>query len=142
MTTETETPITAYQETNGMIYFARMLDKVRKFASGTLREDFHQNIGISLDGRCCQFLRVSYEDLRTRTLEGGTDNEILDWCMANGRDLDENDLHIWNSFVKKLGWNDPVAEVLAKRKRSSSLENRDEIQTMIEYFEYDEGRKI
>lgn len=137
----TETPISGYIETDGMIYFARMLDKVRKFEAGTLREDFHQNIGVSLDGRCCQFLRIDYIDLRERTLAGGSDEEILKWCMENGRHLDENDLQIWNAFVRKLGWNDRVSELLEERKRSSGLENKTAIQTMIEYFEYDEGRK-
>jgi gluconokinase len=78
-------PISAYQQTFGMLYFARMLDKIRKFARGELRADFHKNLGIGFDGRCNGFLRVKYEDLKRRTLEGGSDEEILGWCFQNGR---------------------------------------------------------
>ena len=48
---------------------------------------------------------------------------------------------MWNHYVTKLGWRDQVTESLANRKASSGLSDRDEIETMIEYFEYDEGRK-
>lgn len=124
-----------------MIYFARMLDKIRKFASGTLREDFHENLGISLDGICCQYLRVEYNDLKAQVLSGLNDEEVYQWCMDNGRSLNDVDKRIWNSFASKLGWNDTTTPSLIERKKSSGLADRDEIQTMLEYFEYDEGRK-
>ncbi len=134
-------PLSAYQETLGMIYFGRMLDKIRLHAAGNLREDFCDNLGSGFDGRCVDFLRVSHGDLAKRVLEGGTDEEILKWCFTTGRELSEGDIFIWNSFLKKAGWNDGVSEMVTRRKKESGLEDRDEIQTMIEYFEYDEGRK-
>lgn len=124
-----------------MIYFARMLDKIRLFAANELREDFCDNLGSGFDDRCAGFLRVAYNELVERVLQGGSNEEILRWCFAEGRELSESDLFIWNEYLRKSGWNDGNSEVLARRKRESGLENRDEIQTMIEYFEYDEGRK-
>jgi len=118
-----------------------MLDKIRKFASGELRADFHKNLGIGFDGRCSGFLRVKYEDLKRRTLEGGSDEEILRWCFQNGRELNDQDILIWNEFIRKRGWNDEASATLAKFKQESGLSDRDEIQTTIEYFEFDEGRK-
>lgn len=135
-------PLSAYQETLGMIYFARMLDKIRLHAAGELREDFCDNLGSGFDGRCAGFLRVDYPDLVARVLAGGSDEEILRWCYDAGRELDEGDLFIWNHYLKKVGWNDATSEILARRKRESSLEGRDEIQTMVDYFDYDEGRKV
>jgi Domain of unknown function (DUF5069) len=137
----TQTPISPYVETKGMIYFARMLDKIRKHAKGELREDFCGNLGKGFDMRCTGYLRVPYEALRERTLKGGTDEEILEWCFKTGRELSPDDITIWNDFLRKRGWNDPASEMLAKRKQESGLAHRDEIQTMLEYFEYDEGRK-
>ncbi len=137
----TTPPISAYQETLGMIYFARMLDKIRLHAAGKLREDFCENLGSGFDTRCTDYLRVSYPDLVARTLAGGTDEEILQWCYATGRELSEGDIFIWNQYLSKVGWKDGAAEILTRRKKESSLESRDEIQTMLEYFEYDEGRK-
>lgn len=135
-------PISAYQETLGMFYFARMLDKIRLHAKGELKADFCDNLGSGFDGRCVNFLRIAYQDLVPRVLEGGSDEELLNWCFQNGRELSEGDIFIWNEFLRKVGWNDGVTEILTRRKRESGLESRDEIQTMLEYFEYDEGRKI
>ncbi len=134
-------PISAYQQTHGLMYFARMLDKIRLNTAGELREDFIENLGSGLDGRCLNFLRVSYEDLCKRSLEIDSDEEILNWCYEQGRPLNEGDCYIWNEFVRKVGWNDGVSEILTRRKVESDLQNREEIQTMFEYFEWDEGRK-
>jgi hypothetical protein len=134
-------PISAYQQTLGMLYFPRMLDKIRKFAKDELHPDFHKNLGTGFDGRCTGYLRVKYEDLKRRTLEGGTDEEILRWCFQKGRELDAQDILIWNEFLRKRGWKDEASEILAKRKEESGLADKHEIQTMLEYFEFDEGRK-
>jgi Domain of unknown function (DUF5069) len=134
-------PLSAYQETLGIIYFARMLDKIRLHAAGKLRDDFCENLGSGLDGRCVNFLRVPYADLAARTLLGGSDEDILRWCFENGREPNEGDIFVWNQFLKKVGWQDGVSEILVRRKQESGLEGRDEIMTMAEYFEYDEGRK-
>ena len=66
--------------TRGMMYFPRMLDKIRLHGSGELHEDYHKNLGAprAADGACCNFLRVHYRDLRERVLQGGTDEEILE----------------------------------------------------------------
>ena len=134
-------PLSAYQETLGMIYFARMLDKIRLHAAGKLREDFCDNLGSGFDSRCVNFLRVDYQALVTRVLQGGGDEEILNWCFENGRELSEGDIFIWNQYLSKVGWNDSLSETLLRRKKESGLEGRGEIQTMLEYFDYDEGRK-
>lgn len=134
-------PKSASIETNSLIYFARMVDKIRLHAKGDLREDFQANLGKGFDGVMCGFLRVDYAALTERVLQGGTDEELLDWCYANGRELNATDLHIWKEFLRKVGWNDGVSEILERRKRESHLEHRADIQTMLEYFEYDEGRK-
>lgn len=134
-------PLSAYQETLGMIYFARMLDKIRLHAAGKLREDFCDNLGSGFDSRCVNFLRVDYQALVTRVLQGGCDEEILNWCFENGRELSEGDIFIWNQYLSKVGWNDSLSETLLRRKKESGLEGRGEIQTMLEYFDYDEGRK-
>ena len=134
-------PLSAYQETHGMVYFARMLDKIRLHAASRLREDFCDNLGSGFDARCVDFLRVNYQDLATHVLQGGSDEELLQWCFQTGRALSEGDIFIWNQFLKKVGWKDSVTEILGRRKLASGLEGHHEIETMLEYFEYDEGRK-
>jgi Domain of unknown function (DUF5069) len=135
------TPKSGYEKAGGMVYFPRMLDKIRLHARGELRADFHANLGNGADNWCCTFLRVNYADLRARVLEGGTVDEILEWCFANGRRLNEIDLMIWNQFVTKLGWNDFATPLLQRLKTEGSFSGRDDIQTMVDFFEVDEGRK-
>ena len=68
-----QTPISAFISVGGLLYFARMLDKIRKHSRGELREDFHEMLGSGFDGRCCRFFRVDYAAVKARTLKGGTD---------------------------------------------------------------------
>ena len=97
-------PVSTYEKTLGMLYFARMLDKIRKMDKSELREDFHGNLGEGIDARCVKYLRVKYDDLVKQTLLGGSDEEVLQWCYQAGRELDANDIFIWNQFVSKFGW--------------------------------------
>src|SRR5262245_38210734 len=73
-----------YDKVGRLIHFGRMLDKIRLHAAGKLPADFHSNLGNGFDKRCCSFLRVNHPQLVTRTLEGGTDEQILEWCYAQG----------------------------------------------------------
>jgi hypothetical protein len=129
--------------TRGMMYFPRMLDKIRRYACGELHEDYHENLGAprTLDGACCNFLRINYDDLREHILQGGTDEEILEWCFQNGRQLNKGDIVIWNAFVSKLGWSDPFTSRLEERKKKRGIADRTDILTIIELIDLDEGRK-
>jgi hypothetical protein len=95
-----------------MVYFARMLDKIRLSGSGRLRDDFRKNIGIGFDGRCTRYLHVAHAMLVDRVLEGGSDEEILEWCFANGRRLKQEEIFVWNQFMTKRGWKDELDGIL------------------------------
>jgi len=126
----------------GMMYFPRMVDKIRQYARGELHEDYHKNLGTprTLDGACCNFLRVNYADLRERVLQGGTDEEILEWCFEKGRRLNEGDLFVWNAFASKLGWRDSFSPRLEERKKEHGIADRPDILTMADLIDFDEGR--
>lgn len=128
--------------TNGMLYFPRMLDKIRLHARGELPEDYHDNLGAAkaADGICCNFLRVEYGDLRDRVLKGATDEEIQEWCFERGRRLNDADLFVWNGFASKLGWRDSVTPRLEERKKEMGIANRDDIQCIPDLIDFDEGR--
>ncbi len=136
-----QTPISPYVETRGMFYFARMLDKIRKHAASELRADFQKNVGIALDERCSAYLNMPYADIATRTLQGGSDEDIFDWCLKHGRGLSEVDIFIWNEYARKIGWNDARTEMLATYKAASNLSHRDDILTMFDFMDADEGHK-
>ena len=134
-------PRTGHDSIRGLKYFPRMIDKIRKFDAGTLHDDFHANLGISMDGQLCDVLNVDYDALKAFVLTGKSDEEALTWCEENGRPVTENFKIVWNGFANKLGWDDHITDKLAARKEASGLGDRDDIVYMIDYFDYDEGRK-
>jgi hypothetical protein len=134
-------PCGPLEEAAGLKYFPRMLAKIRLHAQGRLWEELHSNLGKGMDAWFTGFLHVNYDDLNARVLQGGSDEEILQWCEANGRPLSDSDRLVWNSFVSKLGWNDHVSAILKKRKSEAGLGDRDDIQTMPHYIDVDEGRR-
>jgi gluconokinase len=128
-----------YAKTGRLVYFGRMLDKIRLHAAGRLPADFQKNVGTGFDGRCCNFLRVKHADLVARTLQGGTDGEILAWCHEQGGPRTDEDCEVWNGFMMKRGWRDTGREILLRRILESNLAATP-IETMFDYIEYDEGR--
>jgi Domain of unknown function (DUF5069) len=140
MTTYPKSP---KEMTKGMMYFPRMLDKIRLHARGELHEDYHENLGAvkALDGACCNFLRVHYRDLHDRVLEDGTDEEILEWCFEKGRRLNQGDLVVWNGFASKFGWRDFATPNLEEKKRKHGIADRADIVTIPDLIDFDEGRK-
>lgn len=134
-------PNSAYDQVGGMVYFSRLLSKIRLFSEGELPMEYHANLGNGADAWCANFLRVSYENLRARVLAGGTDEEILEWCFQSGRRLNPDDLLVWNSFATKLGIDDLATSTLDRCKADAGLAHRDDLRTMFEFFDVDEGRK-
>ena len=132
-----------YAKVGRLVFFGRMLDKIRLHAAGRLPPAYHANLGEArpnlFDARCCRFLRVRYADLAARTLAGGTDEEILAWSHARGGPRDDEECMIWNRFVTKLGWHDDRAEFLAQRVREDGLAGRS-IETFFDLIDCDEGR--
>ena len=124
----------------GIVYFGRMIDKIRLMNAGELHPDLHANLGKSFDERAALFVGVPYESIRARVGAGGSDEEILAWCFQNGTRPSEEQIEIWNDFMLKRGWNDALTEKLIQRKKESGFEARDDIQTMFQYIDADEGR--
>lgn len=124
----------------GIVYFGRMIDKIRLMNAGELHPELHANLGKGFDERASSLVGVSYETLRARLGEGGTDDEILAWCFQNGTRPSEEQIEIWNGFMLKRGWNDELSETLVRRKKESGFEARDDIQTIFQYIDADEGR--
>ena len=134
-----------YAKVGRIVYFGRMLDKIRLHAAGRLPEDYVANLGDEkpgvFDHRCCRFLGLRFSEIRNRTLEGGSDDAVLDWAENLGGRRDDDECIVWNSFMMKRGWHDEEANVkhLQKRVRESGLEGRG-IQTFFDYIDFDEGR--
>src|SRR5215467_8979665 len=72
------------EKVGDLFYFSRMLDKIRVHARGELPPDYHANLGKGFDEKCVRFLRINYGQLIERVKKGGTDEEILQWCLDTG----------------------------------------------------------
>jgi len=134
-----------FEQVNGLVYFSRMLDKIRLAASGKLPEGWQSSRGApvkgSFDWRCCQFLKVDYAALEAETLKGDkSDAELLDWAFQHGREPDDQEIEVWNAFMTKRGWCDAGTQRLNERLAEIGLPPGT-VQTMFEFIDLDEGRR-
>jgi gluconokinase len=134
-----------YETTGGIVYFGRMLDKIRLHSRGLLPDDWVNALGFayptSFDSRCCRFLAIAYDDLREQVLKGGADEEILEWAFTRGRRPSEEEIEIWNGFMTKRGWRDAGTAVVHKRLAEIGLP-ADAVSTMFDFIDLDEGRPL
>jgi hypothetical protein len=128
---------------NGLVYFGRMLDKIRLQAKGELPADWEAMRGASnpntFDARCCRFLGIAYEALQKETLKGGSDEQLLEWAFKNGRKPTDDEIEIWNAFMSKRGWRDGGTQRLHERLAEFGLPPGT-VETMFEFIDLDEGR--
>lgn len=136
-------PRSPYDQVHGLVYFGRLLDKIRLHAAGKLPEAYVANLGHQekFDGTCLRFLGVSFNDLEKVVVAGATDDEAWEWCTKNGKPHTEEEAMIWNRYMTQCGWQDSMTETLKSRLRQIGKEDRSDIQTLFEYLDLDEGRK-
>jgi gluconokinase len=133
-----------FDQVKGIVHFGRMLDKIRLAAAGKLPEAWLAARGAaiktSFDARCCRFLHIDYAALEAETLKGGSDEELLAWAFANGRQPNEDEIEMWNGFMTKRGWRDSGTQRLNERLAEIGLPPGT-VQTMFEFVDLDEGRR-
>ena len=70
------------EQIKGLVYFGRMLDKIRLAAAGKLPEGWREMRGATkpgaFDARCCRFLGIDYGALEKETVKGRTDEELIE----------------------------------------------------------------
>lgn len=136
-------PCSDYVETKGVVFFARMLDKLRLKDQGQLPDDYNYAGGpepYCFDGYCCRFFGIDPAQLVERIRRGGTDEEILEWCFEKfGRPTEER-IKFWNDFIIKRGWRDSSSAELEEEKRANGFGDRADVQTWVDYHDVDEGR--
>lgn len=132
-----------YDQVSGLVYFGRMLDKIRLAAAGKLPEGWQPMRGMakgSFDWRCCRFLGLDYAAIEAETLKGDkSDEQLLEWVFAQTRRPEEDAIEVWNAFMTKRGWRDAGTQRLNERLAEIGLP-AGTVQTMFEYIEIDEGR--
>ena len=130
------------ERVGGLVYFGRMIDKIRLHHARKLPPDYLPGLGSGFDERCVHFLRISYQAFVDRVLaaEGSSDEQLLEWALHEGRHPDEEEIEVWNEFMRKRGWKDEASRRLAERKAESGFADRADIETFFQYIDADEGR--
>jgi len=134
-------PRSPYDSLRGLVYFPRMLDKIRLHAAGTLPKAYEEFLGSNFDGRCLNLLGVTYDDIKKRVAAGDSDEATLDWCLANGRKPTAEDIETWSGFMIKRGWRDDASPRILFRLKEAGLEHLDaQVATMFDFIDIDEKR--
>lgn len=133
-----------FDQVGGIVYFGRMLDKIRLHAAGKLPEGWTAGLGMAMKGsfdwRCCRFLQLDYDALKAETLKpGATDEQLLAWVFAHGRKPEDDEIEVWNGFMTKRGWRDTGTQRLNERLAEIGLPPGT-VLTMFEFIDLDEGR--
>ena len=133
-------PRSSYDEVRGVVFFARMLDKIRLHAAGRLPADY--NVGFadptSFDARFCRFWNVDFDQIAARTLQGGSDEEIFDAFLPSP--LNPEHVIGWNSLILKRAWRDNQTANLQAMKEKAGFGDRADILTYVDFHDAEEGR--
>lgn len=136
-----QTPRSPYEKIGGLTYLGRCIDKIRLKQAGQLRPDFHELMGKGYDARIMGYLELDYGKFAEFVRTGATDGQCWDYCVRHGRKMNDLLVLIWNDFAAKRGWNDSASELLEQFKTASGLAGRNDLLTLFDYWEVDEGRK-
>lgn len=128
----------------GLVYFGRMLDKIRLAAAGKLPPNWEASRGSKnqngFDDRCCKLLKIDYAAIEAETLKSGkSDEELLEWAFQQGHRPSELEIEVWNGFMLKCGWRDNRTQRLNERLAEIGLPPGT-VLTMFEFIDLDEGR--
>ena len=130
------------ERVGGLCHFGRLLDKIRLHHRGQLPDEYRPNfgLGLGLDGHLCGFLSVDFGALCERVREGGTDEEIAEWCFECGLRPNKVQKRVWNEFARKLGWNDHASPFVASTRLEDGTADRTDIVTAFDTIDLREGR--
>src|ERR1700747_2017784 len=131
-----------YDKVGGLLYFGRMLDKIRSHCKGELPFEYEVNLGKGFDDKCTTFLRVKYELVVEYVNDGLNEEAILESCFGMGHRPSEGEIYMWNEFMRKRGWNDELSGMLENQKKKHAMLSRSEIQTVFQFIDADEGRLV
>jgi hypothetical protein len=119
-----------------------MLDKIRTLARGEFSRDCVEDFEKDFDQKCSMFLGVNYDLLVDYVNQGLTDQAILQSCFGMGNRRTEGEIHMWNEFMRKRGWNDELSGALEDQKKKYAMLSRSEIETGFQFIDAYSGRVV
>ena len=133
-----EYPRSPREKLGGLVHLARMIDKARAKAAGTIGEYIYP---CPLDQSLLEFLGVSgdafYEAVKDRS-----DQEILNWLKKNSKPRDAGEIEEWNrAFLNRTPRNEEsMKHFLETRNRLAP--RRTDITAWPDLLDLEEGREV
>ena len=131
-----EYPRSPQEKLGGVVHLARMIDKGRAKAAGTLGEYIYP---CPLDQLLLESLDIT-SDAFYDALKERDDREILDWLNKNAKNRSPDEVKNWNqSFLnRKPHTEEGMRHFLEIRNRIAS--HRTDITTWVDLLDLEEGR--
>lgn len=120
------------------MHLPRMIEKIRRHWAGELSPEYFRTLGRGFDDLLCRHLGVPFDDF-LHALEGCRTEEEREAAVER---LLPGDLrvHVWNRMLVQRGLHGVSRERLEARKRELGLSHREDIHTMCDLLEVNEGR--
>jgi len=132
------------EEIQGVVYIARLLDKMRLSHKGELPEEYEamrgRTDGRGFDAVFSSMLGFDYKALDEQVRHGADDDSAVNWIWRVRGLPTEIDKKLWNAYMSKFGWRDEYAPVLENSKKRDGVSNRHDICTFFDLLDADEGR--
>lgn len=129
----------------GVAHLGRFIDKIRLRHAGQVQD--YNYITVGFDKYLIDFLGIDGKVFEKRVLAGGTDEELLAWVKANGKQVTEGEVRFFSENLLKSEPKDEAArqrfqgrleEIAAKR--GVSVSSLPAVSTWADAIELDEGR--
>lgn len=129
----------------GIAHLGRFIDKIRLRNAGRIQDYNYMTVGF--DKYLVDFLGIDPKAFEQRVLGGGTDEELLTWVKANGKQLTEAGIRLFSENLLKTEPKDEAArqrfrgrlDEIAK-KRGVETRSLPSVSTWADVIELDEER--
>lgn len=129
----------------GIAHLARFIDKIRLRNAGYIQDYNYMTVGF--DKYLTDFLGIDAKAFERRVLDGGTDEELLAWVVANGKPHSEEEITRFSQGLLASGPKDDTTRARFQgrldeiaRKRGVSVSALPKISTWADVIELDEDR--
>ena len=129
----------------GIAHLGRFIDKIRLRNAGKIQD--YNYITVGFDKYLVEFLGIDAKAFEQRVLVGGSDEELLAWVHAHGRQLSEQETTQWSQDLLARSPNDDAARQRFQgrlqeiaSKRGVPVGSLAPVSTWADVIELDEGR--
>jgi len=129
----------------GIAHLGRFIDKIRLRNAGLIQD--YNYITVGFDKHLIDFLGIDAKAFEQRALAGGSDEELLAWVAAHGKDLTQDEVGQWSRGLLASGPKDDAAHQRFQNrlqevatKRGVAVNALPSVSTWADVIELDEER--